>query len=347
MPAQPIRSLIARALEKQDQISDFVAFPVLYQIQSERPNPRTNFGTEIFEVASHFGDATVTATWHTAKTVEVALSNGLQVSIEIVPPTFAMRVIPEWQSEQPDVIPLTLISHEDTKATAQTVESRIHALRQVYAIAVIAFDLAEYQAKFRGVDFGGKIDFENFIDEEDKLVLISAGEGSWWVAVKAAWATAKKAPKAAVVATSALFGRGKQLFDDYAKAIVKAEVAKADKATAEAESGEIQNEVAAEKAKQMAAQSAIETQRLQLAADKERQELEIARQNADINLEKQKVELATAKFALDKSKMDTFLDIYGRIDQSPDAQFKEKAKAELMSNTKLLLGTTDTDGSKS
>jgi hypothetical protein len=80
-------------------------------------------------------------------------------------------------------IRLNLIDNNETP-TAQLVESRLHALRQIYAIDFLVdagreIEMAQY------VIADSSFDLETLIDHENKLFIVSASEGSFWLTVVA------------------------------------------------------------------------------------------------------------------------------------------------------------------
>ena len=105
--------------------------------------------------------------------------------------------------------------------TAQLVESRLHSLRQIYAISFL-------------IDAGRKIDISNattddledLIDPADRLFIVSAGQGSFWLEVTAKTAAGIKSLKNIV---PLLLDEGRQAVLERAKAnteLAKLEVKK-------------------------------------------------------------------------------------------------------------------------
>jgi hypothetical protein len=79
---------------------------------------------------------------------------------------------------------LRLIVNDETP-TAQLVESRLHALRQIYAISFLV-DAGREANIAKALDDSISYDLENLIEAADRLLIVSASQGSFWVTVTAA-----------------------------------------------------------------------------------------------------------------------------------------------------------------
>ncbi len=316
-----MRSVIDRAIEKSDKIADFTALPMLFQTSGREPAADAGSEDLLYEAANDFSNEKVVAVWHTPEAVEVALSNGMRVSIQIAPLTMAMKIYPASQGPDDSVALLTLIRHdEDLPSTAQLVERRIRALRQMYAIGVITQDPDRYLLQLRGVQLKSHYDYEDLLDPDEKLVLRSAGEGTWWTVVKTTGAFVAKAPKASLVFLTTVLEGGKARTAKYVDAYVQSTQALADKSTGEAEGVQIQNQIAREAALEAPTRATIETKRQMIALGKEENELK------------------RAEFAGEKERVDALLDYVDRLENIKDPEIKEKMKAELMQSSRELIG---------
>jgi hypothetical protein len=316
-----MRSLIDRAIEKSDKIADFTALPMLFQTKRQEPAAAGDGEDVFYEVANDFSNEKVIGVWHTPEAVEVALSNGMRVSIEIAPLTMAMKIYQASQGPDDSVALLTLIRHdEDLRSTAQLVERRIRALRQLYAIGVIAQDAERYIPQLQDLKAKEHLDYEDLLEPDDRLVLRSAGEGSFWLTVKKVAALAAKAPQTTLVFLTTVLDGGIARTQKYVDALVQSTQASADKTTAEAEAVQIQNQVARESALEAPIRAKIETSRQQIALSKEQNELK------------------HAEFAGQKEKADAFREYVDWLDNIEDLEIKEKMKAEFLHSGRELIG---------
>lgn len=117
------------------------------------------------------------------------------------------------------------------------VENRLRHLRQLYAILVLLnSDRAQLLPQF--LEDNPEIDLEQLLEEDERLVLEAAGQGSFWASVKAG---AKKiggfaatAPKAAALTIGALFDDGRRILMEYLQGVADEQKAKAHLKNAEA-----------------------------------------------------------------------------------------------------------------
>jgi hypothetical protein len=320
MPKKPMRSLIDRAIEKSEHITDFTALPMLFQTKGE--GRATLKGPDkVYAPVLDFSTEKVVAVWHTPDAVEIVLSNGMRFSIEISPLTMAMRIYPDSQAADDSVALLILIrDDENLKSTAQLVERRIRALRQLYAIGVITQDAERYAPRLRDVQIKAPFDYEDILEPNEKLILRSAGEGTWWTVVQKVGAFTAKAPKATLVILTTVLKGGVARTEKYVDAHVQSTQAIADKNSAEAEGVQIQNQIARQAALEAPARTKIETTRQQIALSKEQNELN------------------RAEFAEQKEKADAFREYVDWLENIKDPEIKEKVKAELMQSSRDLIG---------
>jgi hypothetical protein len=128
-------------------------------------------------------------------------------------------------------IPLSS-EHSDNKLI--DIGERLLHLRQLYALLVlIESDRAGLAADALSDNFAA--DLELMLDEEDRLIIEAAGQGTFWSVVKTAGATAAKAPKAVVLMLSAMFADGRAIILRYGAAMTRREEAQGGLLEAQAE----------------------------------------------------------------------------------------------------------------
>lgn len=108
--------------------------------------------------------------------IEFFLSDALSLRIDV---GGRITLVPITEEGGISPVRVNIISDWE-EPTAELIETRIHAVRQIYAIDFLtnAADGPDYI----GIDFDNNTsDLEVFIDEEDKLLIRSASAGSFWV----------------------------------------------------------------------------------------------------------------------------------------------------------------------
>lgn len=303
MAKLPIRSVIDRALDRGTKLQDFIALPVFFEQQ--RPD-----STEYLETAGPQGiyypvhGVDVRRVWYTEKSIELDLTNDMHVSIETRPLTFAMHLTNASNKEVDGFIQVQLIRHDEAVSSAALVETRLRNVRQIYAIACIAYGGRNYTQRLSG-QVTESSDFESYLPADERLLVNAAGQGTFWatVGVKAA-AAVKAAPRAALVALSVFLKGGTARVARAAEAIVKEKEGNADEAVAKG---------------QIAQTAAMEAPTREILATK-KQQLE-----------------------LQKQKVDVYFDIRDRIAKIEDPSERATLLAALSQNAKDLLGSVASD----
>lgn len=112
--------------------------------------------------------------------IEFGLSDALNLRIDI---GNNVTIIPTTNKGDSPPVRLSIIADSEIP-TAELVETRIHALRQIYAINLLvdAGREEDIEEAFRSKS---PPDFEKLIDESDKLLINSASTGSFWLTLAA------------------------------------------------------------------------------------------------------------------------------------------------------------------
>jgi hypothetical protein len=321
MARNPIRGVIERALEKGARLEDLIAVPVIFGADEQSGKERRKF---IKTEGPHgiyypLSGLEVRRVWYRENSIEVELNNGVQVSIETQPLTFAIRLKTVTDEEKSGFVQVQLIQHDEHESTAALVEDRTRSLRQVYAIACIAYGGRPYTEKLPKAELVTASDFEAYLPLEDRLLINAAGQGSFWatVGVKVV-AAVKTAPKLALIALSTMFKDGPERIARVGEALVKEREGVAQESAAKGRLADAQ-----------ATKAEIE---LQVAREATNQ----ARTREGLITEKQ-------RFDLQKEKMDTFFDIREKINKIEDVEQRTVLLSAFDSNLHNLLGDTAKD----
>lgn len=119
--------------------------------------------------------------------VEFGLSDAFNLRIDGLN---NITLFPTINKGETPPIRLSLIANDETP-TAQIVESRLHALRQLYAITFLV-DTGRENDIATALKDDSSTDLETLIDYSDRLFIKSASEGSFWLTVTTKTAAAFK-----------------------------------------------------------------------------------------------------------------------------------------------------------
>jgi hypothetical protein len=316
MTKRQIRSVIDRALEKGDTLSDFVAVPMLFDSELKRLSTQQGFikTSEPHGIYYPISGVDVQRIWYTANSIELELSNDLHVSIQTKPLTLAMRISKSEEVGTIGFVQTQLIRHDEGDSNAALVEGRLRSLRQVYAIACIAFGGTEYTDRVRNEPLAAGTDFEGYLPANERLIITAAGEGSFWATVGLKTvAMAKAAPKAALVALSVIFKGGPERIARASEAIVKTQEGVADKSRAEARLTDA-----------LAKKAEAEAKSAQAIAEE-------AKMREQLEIEKLKLDLR-------KDQLDAYFHVLEKVSQIEDPDLRTALSASLNSHSKELLG---------
>ena len=173
MAQRPIRDILERAMD-HDHAEKFIALPVLFA-----PTERNSkyFAESARGAQPAFEGQVVERVFATPDRIEVYLSDGTHVSIETNPPTFAMRIKKSDERVNDEFVKVQLIRHEEELPnTVANAEGRLYTLRQLYAIGLISLEPESYVAS-RLIPIGlGRVDLEETLPSDQRLLLQSAGE---------------------------------------------------------------------------------------------------------------------------------------------------------------------------
>jgi hypothetical protein len=321
MSKLPIRSVIERALEKGRSLEDLVALPMVFESGTRRVQPPEGY----VQIAEPHGiyypvaNLKISRVWYTERSIEVDLSNRMHISIETKPLTFAIHLTTAKEGEDIESVQVQLIRHDEEDSVAALVEARIRNLRQVYAIACIAYGSPSYVGVLSKAGPSRFADFEDYLPEEDRLLVKAAGQGSMWVTVGVkAVAAVKAAPRAALVAISTIFKGGPERIVRAAEAFVKIQEGTAEEAVAKATLAEAQAEKGKAEAKLASASANEAAEREAMLTDKQR-------------------------FDLQKQKVDAYFDIRSKIDAIEDPEARTTLLMALNTNAQELLGSVAQD----
>lgn len=117
--------------------------------------------------------------------IEFGLSDAFNLRIDI---GSAITIIPTTNEGDVPPVRLSIIADDETP-TAELVESRIHALRQIYAINFL-IDVGREDDLVKAFLIESPFDLEDLIAEDDKLLIKSASTGSFWLTLAAKSAAA-------------------------------------------------------------------------------------------------------------------------------------------------------------
>jgi len=240
----------------------------------------------------------------------------MQVSIETNPLTFAIRLKTVTDEKQSGFVQVQLIRHDEDDSTAALIEERTRSLRQVYAIACIAYGGRPYSAKLPKGGLTAESDFEAYLPIEDRLLINAAGQGTFWatVGVKVV-ATVKAAPKAALLGLSIMFKGGPERIARVGAALVKEREGIATESVAKGRLAEAQ-----------AAKAEAESEAAQAAANE-------AYAREGLITEHQ-------RFDLQKKKLDAYFDIRSKLDKIENPGERAALLSAFNTNAQNLLGDT-------
>ena len=310
MAQRPIRDILERAKD-HDDAEKHIALPVLFA-PTER---NSKYFAESAHTEPAFGEQVVERVFTTPDRIEVYFSGGTHVSIETNPPTFAMRIRRSEEGLNEHFLRVQLIRHEEELPnTVANVEGRLYTLRQLYAIALISLDPDTYVAKTTTIGMG-RMDLEERLPSDERLLLQSAGEGSLWamVGTKLKTLAKEKSSTALVLATSILNGGSKRL-TDYTQATV-------------AEKQALANEQAGKARIAHAQASKAETEALVSQASLK----EVARRE-QIETESRELDLRKKRFDLHQSQMDGLIRLAQQVDEVPNENVRLMLKEQLELN---------------
>jgi hypothetical protein len=301
-------------LDKGETLNEFIAVPVFFETEARRLGiARGHIKTgETPSISNSVHQVNVRRVWYTSDSIELELSNDMHVSIQTKPLTLAMSLTAAQDDNSVGFVQTQIIPYGDHDAA--TVEARIRNLRQVYAIACIAYGGAEYAQRLRNTPLLRHVeDFESFLPDDERLLISAAGQGSFWATVGLkAVGMAKAAPRTALVALSVIFKGGPQRVIRAADAIVKEKEGAAEKAIADARM--------------------VNAQALKAEA-----EVEITQATAREAPQREALITQKQVFDLQKERVDAYFDIQDRIDKL-DPTLKADLLASLSTNSKDLLG---------
>jgi hypothetical protein len=315
MARTPIRDVIERALEKGVGLENLVAVPMLFNAADQAEKESGMLKTEggLYVPIDH---VSVRLVWYQEKSIEIELSNGMNVSIETVPLTLKMRMRANTDIEPRGFAQVQLIRHDEYDSAAYRVEDRLRSLRQFYAIATLAYGYAG-DSPLDNVHYSPRgTDIEEALDLDDRLLLYSAGQGSLWVTVgikAVAWA--KAAPKNAFVALTTIFEGGPERIVRLSEALVSEKEGTAREAKAKGRLAEAQA---------LKAEAEAEASRAAASQAHAREALETERQ----------------RFALSREKILTYIDVRERVTEFKGAEPRATMLAELDKSVTNLLGET-------
>jgi hypothetical protein len=217
---------------------------------------------------------------------------------------------------------IMLIPHEEEASpSAYLIERRIRALRQVYAALVIADRINHHQMNEEGIELSNDSDLEFLLPDMDRLQILKAGKGSFWVTAGVIAKRAAKyvhdAPDAALRAVSLLFADGRTLLMRRVEAdtVIKEESAR-------------QAEVATKLADGMAdanlRKSHAEASQAETAA-------KFAEETAELSKD-------SIRLAQQKERLTAYLEAAKTIDALQDGAMKDQLRAAFEENTRALLG---------
>ena len=319
MAQRPIRDILERAMD-HDDAERFIALPVLFA-PTERNSKYFAESARVAEPA--FGEQVVERVFPTPNRIEVYLSDGTNVSIETNPPTFAMRIKKPKEGLNDRFVKVQLIRHEEELPnTVANAEGRLYTLRQLYAIGLIALEPESYVASGITSTGLGRIDLEETLPSDQRLLLQSAGEGSLWAIVGTALSKfAKESPRTALVwATSILKGGSKRL-TDYTQATVEEKQALADEQAGKARIAHAQA-------------SRAETESLVFQAG-----LKEAARREQIETESRELDLRKKRFDLHQLELGGLFHLAKQIDEVPNGSLKSMLKEQFDLSIESAFGT--------
>jgi hypothetical protein len=316
MAKKPISGVIGRALAKGGRLEDLIAVPMLFEADSQRGRaPREFLQTEgPHGIYYPLSNVTVTRIWYRENSIEIELNNRMQVSIETNPLTLAIRLKTQSDEEARGFFQVQLIGHDEGESTASLVEERIKRLRQVYAIACLAY--GDDATTTLNPSDGASVtnDFEAYLNPDDRLLLRAVGQGSTWATVGlSVIAAAKAAPKAALVAISTIFRGGPDRIVRVSEALVSEREGIAHEANAKGRLEDVQVE-----------KGNIELQSARVVAGE-------SRTREALTTEKQ-------RFDLQAQKIDKYFDIRHKIAEMEDGAPRAALLAALDNSVVSLLG---------
>jgi hypothetical protein len=112
--------------------------------------------------------------------IEFGLSDSLNLRIDF---GNNVTLIPTTNRGQTPPVRISIIDSEEVP-TAVLVESRLHALRQIYAINFL-IDAGHEDDLVKAFSAAAPLDLESLLGEEDKLLIKSASTGSFWLTLAA------------------------------------------------------------------------------------------------------------------------------------------------------------------
>jgi hypothetical protein len=111
--------------------------------------------------------------------IEIGVTGDMNLRFEGRGPDVTVSVVSTLNADDIPSIRLQL-SDESGPPSAMSVETQLHSLRQLHALAVLALNERLPEAA-RELASDENVDLERLIDEDDRLFLSSASEGSFWM----------------------------------------------------------------------------------------------------------------------------------------------------------------------
>jgi hypothetical protein len=135
--------------------------------------------------------SSVTSMAHSDNFFELGLSDAFNLRIQAENGEADILLFSTLNKDEIPPVRLQLIS-DDQIPTAETLEKRIHSLRQLYATAFL-IDAGRSDEIARALAENPNIDLETLLEENDRLLVRSASTGSFWITLltktKAAFST--------------------------------------------------------------------------------------------------------------------------------------------------------------
>jgi hypothetical protein len=160
------------------------------------------------------------------RVIELELSENLHVLVRSEGSLLEVVVSSTLKVDEIRPVRVRIIS-DDHEPIAAVVEQRLFSLRQVYAI-IILLESNREEKMIAALRDNPDFDLEQLLDDEERLELLAAGVGTFWLAVGKVGKAIGKAPRAALIGLDALFTASTKPIVRYVDAITRLKEAEAE-----------------------------------------------------------------------------------------------------------------------
>jgi hypothetical protein len=185
------------------------------RIYIDNPLTRLNYQSDFETLIALIKGTSIVSLADSDSFLELGLSERLMLRIQPGERgTLRVTVFSTLNADEVPPVRLQLIA-EGEEASAATVETRLHSLRQVYA-SMVLLNSGRGEELAAALRADPNTDLEqNLLHDKDRLYLEAAGPGSWFIT---AWTQVRKAPQKALNALSLVFGQGRDMLIERVRA---------------------------------------------------------------------------------------------------------------------------------